>query len=77
MRDAHVERILAAEDRRLLDLYDVRVTIDGPETPEATQAADQLRTMIAAIPPEPDLLVVGPKRNRRERRADAARQRTR
>ena len=77
MRDAHVERILAAEDRRLLDLYDVRVTMDGPETPDVAQVADQLRTMIAGIAPTPEFLVVGPKRNRAARRRDAARQRTR
>ena len=58
---------------------DVTITSDGPDAGSAEISAvlGQLRTMITAIPPEPDLLVVGPKRNRRERRADAVRQRTR
>ena len=58
---------------------DVKITSNGPDAGSAEISAvlGQLRTMIAGIEPTPDFLVVGPKRNRRERRADAARQRTR
>lgn len=76
MRDAKVERILDAQDRRLVDLYDVRVTVDGPETPDAAAVADQLRGVIAEWEPEPQAIVIGPLGNRRQRRA-AARQRRR
>ena len=56
---------------------DVTITSDGPDAGSAEVSAvlAQIRTMIAGIAPEPDLLVVGPKRNRAERRRDAARQR--
>ena len=67
------DRILTAQERRFLNLYGVKVTSDGPATPETTQVLDQLRMMIAGIEPEPEVLVVGPRRNRQQRRADARR----
>lgn len=69
------DRILTAQERRFLSLYDVTVTSDGPATPETTQVLDQLRTMIAGSYHEPEVLVVEPTRNRRQRRADAAQRR--
>ena len=72
---ALVARMIAAKERALLDLYDVRVTVDGPETPAVADVAEQLRSMIAEAVPEPMPLAVGPHGNRRQRRAAAARQR--
>lgn len=65
-------RVLTAQDRRLLDLYDVRVTVDGPETLDAAAIADELRAMIAGIEPEPEAYLVTPRPSRHERRRAAA-----
>ena len=61
----------------MLDLLDVRVTVDGPETPAIVDVAEQLRAMIAETVSEPTHLplVVGPPGNRRQRRAAASRER--
>ena len=66
-----------ARDRAMLDLYDVRVTVDGPKTPDTAQVAEQLRDMIAETVSEPMPMVIGPRGNRRHRRAEVARQRGR
>ena len=52
---------------------DVTITSDGPDAgfAEVSAVLGQLREMIAAIPHEPEVLAVGPTRNRRQRRADA------
>ena len=68
------DRMVAAKERQMLDLCDVRVTVDGPETPAVADVADQLRAMIAEMDPGP-FLMFGPSGNRRQRRADAARRR--
>ena len=73
---ALVARMVAVKERQMLDLYDVRVTVDGPETPAIVDVAGQLRTMIAEAVPEPQAIVVGPRGNRRQRRAAAARRKT-
>lgn len=58
---------------------DVTITSDGPDAGSAEVSAvlAQIRTMIAAVEPTPEFIVVGPQRNRADRRRDAARQRTR
>lgn len=80
--DAVLERFAAlaeyegARDRVLLNLMGVSVTVDGPETPAVADVADQLRGMIAEWDPGP-VRMFGPTGNRRQRRADASRQRRR
>jgi hypothetical protein len=56
---------------------DVTITSDGPSAGSAEVSAvmAQLRTMIAAVQPEPEVHVVGPRPNRHQRRADAAQRR--
>ncbi|WP_237481329.1 hypothetical protein [Lichenibacterium dinghuense] len=70
-----VARMIAAKERAMLDLMDVTVTVDGPETPAVADVAEQLRAMLAETDPGP-VLMVGPPGNRRQRRA-AARNRRR
>ena len=74
---ALVAQMVAAKERQMLDLLDVRVTVDGSTTPAVADVADQLRSMIAEAVTEPRALVVRPRGNRHQRRAQAARQRGR
>ena len=56
---------------------DATITATGPDAGSAEVSAvmAQLREMIAGITPEPEVLVVGPRRNRLARRADASKNR--
>lgn len=58
---------------------DVTIASDGPDagSNEASAVLAQLRTMIAGVEPEPEILVVGPRRNRQARGADAVQARSR
>ena len=56
---------------------DVTITSDGPDagTAEVSAVLDQIRGMLGDVHHEPEVLVLGPTRNRRQRRADAAQRR--
>ena len=53
------------------------ISASGPAagSTEARAVIDELQRLFAAIPPEPEVLVVGPRRNRADRRLDAAQRR--
>ena len=72
---ADVERLIAAKERRMLDLCNLTFTASGPAagSSEVRAVLDELQCLFAAL--EPEVLVVGSKRNRVERRRDAARHR--